>query len=136
MEKLLKDKKILIISIIVIIAILVLIFLSFNNKKSNNSVNKGNKESLDTILTNLGKNFYEEHYYNKLDDKSKLANFQESGLNISLTSLNVIMPIPDEVNNKLKSKKCDMDKSKILIYPKDPYSVNDYNIKVELTCNK
>lgn len=136
MEKLLKDKKVLIIGgVVVLVIVVLLVVFSFGATKGTSSKNQ-NKESLDTVLTDLGKKFYEEHYYNSLDDKTKLANFQESGLNISLTNLDVIMPITDEVKTKLNAKKCDMDKTKVLIYPKNPYGAKDYTIKVELTCNK
>lgn len=130
-------KRSLIVVFIIILVLIIAISLVFGFTNHNRPSNEDNKtESLNTILTNLGKKFYEENYYSRLDNKDKLADFQESGLNVSITNLEVILPLDEEIKRSLDDRKCNLDNTKIVIYPREPYGIKDYNIKVELVCEK
>lgn len=133
MENLLKDKKKLGIiagALGVLIIILVVVLAMSNGNKTENKV------SLEDNLTKLANQFYEEHYYTGLQDKSTLSSLKESGLNISVTHLDVIVPIDDETKNMLDDRKCNYDNTKVYIYPEESYGAKDYKVKVELACEK
>lgn len=134
MKDLLKNKKVLIIAGIVIILLVVIIVLISNVIGKNNKEEQ--METLDQTLTKLGKQFYEEQYYVNLEDKEKLAAFKDTGLNISITNLDVIVPMDSKTKETLKNRECDLDNTKIMFYPTSPYGLNDYTIKVELACEK
>ena len=36
--------------------------------------------------------------------------------------------------NKDNNKKCDYDNTKAVVYPKEPYKKNSYNIRIQLDC--
>jgi len=130
------NKTILVIGAVVAIVLVIVCVLMFTNKKNDNPKNGNNGESLETILTNLGKEFYETKYYPTLQDKQVLANYVNSGLNIRLTNLDVILPINDEIRSKLDENNCNYDNTRIMIYPEEPFEAKNYTLKVELACQK
>ena len=131
MNNILKNKKMIIISaVIIVILILVIIILLNNNSKKNDSNNLNDK------LIEFGSRFYEEKYYSTVQDKQQLSNFNENGISISLTDINVILPYDEELKNLLNKKKCSLDNTKLSIYPESPYGEKNYKIKVELACEK
>lgn len=134
MKKLLENKKNLGIIAIVSAAIIIIIFMSifiYNNSKTKS------KTTVEDTLVSLGKDFYENTYYDLLEDKKLvLSAFVDSGLNINLTNLDATINFDDEVMKTFKNKNCDFEKTKVLIYPKDPFGKTDYTIKVELKCSK
>lgn len=144
-EKLKKDKKTLIIGVVALLAIIALVVILLvlpkdngkgNNNGGNNDGNGNSSVDLEKNLTEAGKNFYETQYYVGLEDPTTLANFKDTGLNISITNLEVILPLDEATKKELTNKECDLDETKIIIYPKDPYGVENHEIKVELSCKK
>ena len=134
MNKLLKDKsKLIILGGIFILLVVVIIVLSII---FNNNSDKKNTETLEESLNKIGSEFYETKYYTTFQDVKQLANFKDTGVNISITNLNVIMPISADLKDRLNEDKCNLDNTKIVIYPKDPYGKKDYSLKVELACEK
>lgn len=144
-----KDKKTLIIGGVVLLVVIVLVVLLFvlpgnknnnnNGNKENNKENNGNsvqKVDLEKELTEVGKTFYETQYYVGFEDPKTLANFKDTGVNVNITSLEVILPLKEDVKKALTDRECDLDQTKILINPEEPYGKENYKIKVELSCKK
>lgn len=123
-------KKIIIIGIgiLAFIIIAVIVILSLFNKNKN--------MSLDESLTKLGQEFYENNYYPSLRDKELLANYVETGLNVDINSLSVLVPIDETTKQLLSKKNCDYQNTKLIFIPNSPYGSTDYTIKVELACEK
>lgn len=92
--------------------------------------------TLDQALTNYGSDFYENHYYANMKDKSILADFTESGLNISIKAAKVILPLDEKTEKMFNKNKCNEEETKLFFFPSDPYGAKDYKIKVELSCEK
>ena len=130
-----KDKKIIAIicGVVVGIIILLLLFFVFNDNKS-----KLNKE-----LESVGRHFYEEFYYSQAgnsdsEKKSFLSAFTSAGIKVDLENLSRGSDDKDEVLNKFVNaktgEKCDINNTKVTIYPKDPFGQKDYTIETTLDC--
>lgn len=116
-------KKIIIISIIIVIIIIISLIIYSNNSKE------------DTFKS-LGIDFYENFYYPNLSDSSKekiLSDLEDTGLKITLQDL---IDSEKYLTMKIDSKieKCSKEESIIYIYPKEPYSLEDYEITTKLVC--
>ena len=104
---------------------------------------KDNKDELSKELENTGRNFYENYYYNqvgktKSERAATLAKYASTGIRINLENL---VGNPSEKEdllskfvNKNTKEKCDKEKTRVTIYPKDPYGQKDYTIEIELEC--
>lgn len=121
----------------VVLAIIVLILILLLYKKDN-------KKELENSLSEMGKNFYENFYYEQIgsstDERNNLlAKFTTIGIKIDLENLGRYnngefgKDIKEFVNNKTK-KKCSRTNTKVIIYPKSPYGKTDYKIETELDC--
>lgn len=126
-------KNSIIIGIIVFISIIVLLF-AFLLKKNKNI----NQLSLEKELTKIGANYYEKQFYPGLpeEDKTKLEFYEEDGISIHITALDNTIRLPEKIEKSLQLKNCDKTKTKIIIYPKAPYGIKDYEIKTKLSCKK
>lgn len=127
------------ITILLVFTMLLIILLFPNSKKnSNNSDDGANFKGSSEVLTKveeIGRNFYEKVYYQDLEDKEFiLSNIALNGLNISLRDIKLLYSFGDEVDKLLAKNNCDLDLSKILFSPKDPYKEKDYDIDVKLYC--
>ena len=134
-DTILKDKKNLyiLIGIVVVAVILIILIFSLGGRK-----NIMSEATLEQKLEEVGKDFYENKYYSSLDDEQKknLANFSENGIRIDITNLEVISPLDEDVKKQLEKDNCDLDNTKLVIIPKEPYGVKDYDLKIELSCKK
>lgn len=135
MNNILKNKNLMIkigIALLAIIIILILVLgrSNFKTKSSNNDIN------LEESLIQYGKKFYKEKYYPGIEDKTKLSDFTESGINVSLANIDVTLPLDEKVKTALEKDKCSLENSMIIFNPISPYEINDYKIKVELACEK
>ena len=134
-----KKRKTVIPIILLIIFIVILGFLSvvfFNNMKKQSSSN------FTSDLTKMGETIYKDYYYeitkvDKSDEQLKayLKKFEQIGLSFNLVELS---KYSDENRNKisefLKNNKCSNENTRVIIYPKDPYTKNDFNLEVKLDC--
>lgn len=109
-------KKIIIIFIILIILIGLVFFINRNNEN-----NKAKK-----TLSTIAKKFYEETYYVTMN-KDIIKDFSNKGINISIEEL-----LDFEEKEKDEYKKYNLNRSKVIIYPKEPYNKNDYKIEIKL----
>lgn len=130
-----QKKNILVVALVIIIILCILLFVAFRTK---NHESKIDDNTLQDKLEKIGSDFYENYYYSNLSDeeKAKLSNYKDNGIRIDITNLNVIISIDEDIQNQLKKDKCDFNQTKIAIYPKEPYSKQDYSIELELSCNK
>ena len=128
-----ENKKILVI-IIVALAFILCGVLFFNNS---------NEKKLIQNMEALGKSFYEEYYYPSQAAVQKdlpkfLSKFEKSGIRINLKNISKLSRtdkklIKKMVNSKT-NKKCDFNKSYVVIYPEKPFKKDSYKLKVNLDC--
>ena len=123
-----KDKKNLMVLVgIVALAIVIVVSIVIFGKISNES-KKENE------MKNLGKAFYEEVYYKQLVEsdievKDFLSRFKENGIKFDLKTL-----VGYKDDNKELFDKCNLDDSKVTIYPSDPYKQDSYKMELTLSC--
>lgn len=138
MEKKRKANKKIIILVVLIIIVLVGVgaFMLFGKRS--------NEKELETSLTEMGRSFYENFYYEQVgssaDEKtSLLSKFTTIGIKVDLENLEryndgeFSKSIKEFKNNKT-NEKCNKTKTKVVIYPKSPYGKTDYKIEAELDC--
>lgn len=105
---------------------------------------KDNKEELEQELITMGKEFYEDYYYagigKTLEERASfLENHKDHGLKVSLDTLSRYdtekntKKVEDFVNSET-DKKCNKEKTMVIIYPKSPYEKEDYKIETILEC--
>jgi len=139
LKKILKNKIIIIvIAILVVLLVLVLIFVNKGEKEVNQF------EQLSSSLKELGVNFYEDFYYKQIGqtDSEKeefLEKYKDIGIKISLDSLSrhnkeKTEEILAEFVNSQTQEACDVTKSQVVIYPREPYGKTDYSIDAVLVC--
>lgn len=149
-EKVRKEKKLtdrqkkLIIYAIIVILIIGVILLFFVSEKSQEK-EKSDTEKAIEYVRELGKDFYEDYYYEQLSDLKEnemiediptfLANFKETGISVSL---NVVIQnhfrTKEAIKKEIGEYNCDFDDTKVMIYPSDPYEKTSYKIAPILNC--
>lgn len=138
MENRTGKKRIIILAALVIIVVVVIIGAVLLLGK------KSNEKDLRTSLTEMGRNFYENFYYEQVgssaDEKTTLlSKFTTIGIKVDLENLErynngeFSETIKKFKNNKTKEK-CSKTSTKAIIYPKSPYGKTDYQIETELDC--
>jgi len=125
---------VVIIGVLILVAVIAMFIL-----------NKGdNKKDLEKSLTEMGRDFYENFYYDQIgssaDERtSLLSNFTTVGIKVDLDSLGRYKngeykeEISKFVNKKTKDK-CNKTNTKVILYPKSPYGKTDYTVETELDC--
>lgn len=130
------NKKMFIVIGIVIVVIAVVLVLVLGKKS--------NEKELNSSLTEMGKNFYENFYYEQIgssaDERNELlSKFTTVGIKIDLENLGryndgEFSKDIKEFTNSKTNKKCNRANTKVIIYPKSPYGKTDYKIETELDC--
>lgn len=100
------------------------------------------EEKIERKLKKMAKVFYEDYYYDALVEQKGssdqaiiyLSNYADTGLKISFDSLKTYY---DEIGNMNYTElmDCDENNTKVIIYPKTPYTNKDYSMKVSLSCD-
>lgn len=103
-------------------------------------------EALEKKLVTLGKDFYENFYYDNVTadqtDEQKtefFSRFSETGIKINLDNLGRFNDgqhteeIKTFINDETKTA-CDINNTRAVITPKAPYGKTDYDISAELDC--
>ena len=126
------------ITVLLVFTMLLIILLSPNSKKSNSSGDgtdfKGSNEVI-SKLKQIGSEYYEKEYYPYLEDKEFiLSNYSITGITATLDDIKLFYSFGDEVDKLLSKNNCDLDASKIVFRPKEPYKDKDYDIDVKLHC--
>ena len=120
-----------------IIAIIVLVILVIVNPFT--SSDKKHQKQLESRLKEIAKDFYENHYYNTIgkDDEQRKAFVKEvANYGIIMDLGNIARTNTEQEDSILKEfDGCDVDKSLVKIYPKEPYGVTNYTVEIELQCD-
>ncbi len=131
----------LIVLILLILGICIPIVVS---KKSFSKKTISQEEQLTEYLKELGKDFYENVYYQQIgqDEESRkvfLTKLKHDGIKLTLNSLSTHKieenkdKIESFVNNETK-KACNKENTKVIVYPQAPYGQTDYKIEITLDC--
>lgn len=125
-------------SIIIIILVLILIIgliIIFNDNQ---------EEKLTNTLKDMGIDFYENFYYEKVGETKEerinsLKRYESTGVKVSLDNLSkynsyINGELLKQFINKKTSNSCDRNASQVIIYPKDPFGKKNYKISIILDC--
>lgn len=131
------------IKLIIGFSLLLLVILGLSFIKGGS---KSQESTLHKKIETVGTDFYENFYYdqissNKTDEElvEFLQRFEEMGIKVDLDNLSrydtdKYPNLIDEFVNKEADIKCDVRNTKAIIYPKEPFGKEDYNIEVDLDC--
>ncbi len=131
--------------IILIIIIIVLMLFTIMVTKSVKAKKMREENKLYTTLNQVATDFYKDYYYKIVlgsDEESRLHKaeyLKEVGINISLRELakykiNDEDSILSQFKNYKTHENCDYDKTKISIYPQEPYGESDIRIETNIVC--
>ncbi|MBQ9014241.1 MAG: hypothetical protein IJ094_11955 [Bacilli bacterium] len=118
----------IILLVILLLVVGVLVFYNMNGEKR-----------AKTRLTQISKIFYKYYYEDNSDKNDKdaikvfLSKYAASGLTIRLKDMKVYID-SKKVENYKALKKCDEEKTKVIIYPQTPYGKDDFKIETKLDC--
>lgn len=122
----------------------IVMLLVFGGIKIINNIKNVSKDELTVYLEDMGKEFYEEFYYEQLGSTLKekasfLSLYKDIGIKISLETLskyngNKFGDIIDKFVNKETNQLCNRNVTKVIIYPKEPYEKDSYKIDTEIEC--
>lgn len=124
-------------TIITIVGIIVLVLVIGGILLIPKLIKGPNKEKK---LTDLTKEFYG-YYYDEVskanDIKQFLSNYKDSGLKITLGDIEVYLDGKHGTKGDYTTfDKCDVDKTSVTIYPKEPYDKKSIDIKLDLSCSE
>lgn len=123
------EEKLIIGGVILLVVFVIIAFILLGRGEDKRTV-------LENKMNDIAAKFYEEKYYPIFSDKQRLADYKNTGINVNIDSINVLVPVDDELKNLLDEYECHFSNSFVRIYPKAPYGKKDYNLKVELACKK
>ena len=99
------------------------------------------KKSYENDLTNMARDFYENFYYDLIVDslgKEQISRFKDNGIEINLTTLSKrSLENRQKIDSFIRvdnNEKCNYDTTKAIIYPKENYEKQDYEIEIVLDC--
>lgn len=134
------QKVTLIVAILIIIGLIVIGVLTFKSIKNNQEQRV--EEKYKNQILEMGKNFYEDFFYDIAVNSQGIEliqKYSETGIKVDLNSLaqrnDDNKKIVESMVNPKTNEKCDTSNSKVIIYPKDPYSKTDYTLEAILECN-
>jgi hypothetical protein len=92
---------------------------------------------LSMTIKNMGQDYYEKHFYADFGANTKtLSLLSENGVSVDLATLISELNYKDsrQFKNKKTKRYCNFIETKIKLYPKSPFGVKDYDIKVIISC--
>lgn len=101
---------------------------------------------LEKKLEEIGVDFYTNFYYEQISSNKTeqevqefLEKYIETGINVDIDNLSRFNEekypnLLDEFTNKKDNIACDIRNTKAIIYPKSPYTVEDYKVSAKLDC--
>lgn len=129
------NKTLVIVIVIVVLILLGGIFFFYNSKLFINGF------GYDYKLKQEGKKFYEDFYYKQVGNSdtervNKVKQYSQIGIKVDLRNLNNYKEGINEEDDTFEYMydHCDIDNTKIIIYPEFPYGKEDYRIETELNC--
>ena len=129
-----KTRNIIICAIVLVVIIVLCVFLFGDSSQRK-------KAELENELKSLGKDFYENFYYDLVvrdNGINTITKYEKIGIKVSLENISrqsdeKAEAVKKFVNPKTK-KECDKGETKAVIYPKEPYGKTDYTIEAILSC--
>lgn len=130
------DKRILITGVIILFLIILGTFLALTVGSA--------AFNLESELKVMGSDFYENFYYEQLnkseEEKERLLS-QYSSIGLKVNVDNLVRSNKEKYEEKVKEfvnpktkEECDLENTKVIIYPKRPYGKTDYDMEVEIEC--
>ena len=139
--KIIKKNVALIATILLVIIIGIVILL---NCISDKEKKLNQQEKLEDLFRTMSTEYYEDFYYNQIGNTQEerenfLIKYKSTGIQINLDSLS---RYNSDVNSKRiekfvnleTNKKCDLKNTISIIYPKEPYKKDSYEINIKLDC--
>lgn len=125
--------------IVAIILVALIIYFLLVTKPASEKELKG-------YLNDMGKDFYTTFYYKQISNgksdeeiQNYLSKFKDIGIKVSLTGLSEYNAGGnDAIIEKFKNEsneECNRTNTKVIIYPKEPYTKTDYVLETVLDCN-
>ena len=118
-----------------LLAVIITLLLAFKNKQ------RKEEDKLYNTMNIVVKDYYKDYYYpNVLDNNEETAKrFKNSGITLSLSELakyrvNNEDSILSQFKNYRTGANCNYDKTKIIIYPVEPYGSEDIRIEASIIC--
>ena len=149
--KQIKGIVVLTIFIVLVCVVFISIFYSKNNINRNQKVEQNEEQGLTDkeikkILSDIGKDFYENFYYDQIDPTDKvsfLSEYDTLGIKVNLKNLYIFVENESEndttnynqlnkINNQETKRQLDEENTKVIFYPTSPYEKNSYTMKVKL----
>ena len=134
-KKFFSNKKTIAIVSVCAVIVIALGFVVFGNSS------KRAQAKLEKELKALGKDFYENFYYDwvvKDNGIESISKFETIGVKISLDNIGRYKDgnadVVKKFINKKTNKECDKTTTKAIIYPKAPYGKTDNVVEVILSC--
>jgi len=131
------NAKVTLITALIILLIAIIYLLSYSREMKE-------KQNLTNKLYNVASEFYKDYYYQVVGNSdeeraSYVSRFNETGITISLEDmvkykLDDSESILNEFKNYKTKANCDYENTQVIIYPYDPYGVEDFNIDATLVC--
>ena len=133
-------------AILVVVALIVLAAVGYGVYSIVGKENS-NKEQLEKDLETMGRDFYEEFYYEQIATSQEggagefLAKFSSLGIKIDLINLEQYpsknlenKSMVDGFKNSKTDEECNSTETRATIYPQEPYGKGDYRIETSLVC--
>ena len=135
-EGLKENKKTLIIAfVLILILFAVSIFDLFGGNNEEDIDMKG-------IMKSFAQIYYEEHYYPEIKKTfgdqyaERLDVDSESGIKMTLREIVGVFDEVDSTQFYQEGNYCDYVDTYAIIYPEEPYKIDDYKIEVQVSCEK
>ena len=94
------------------------------------------EERLKNKLGVLGATYYQKVYLPTVNNVDELGSYTEGGMKVGLSELisAIYYEDPKEFVNNQTKKQCNYNETYVIIYPQNPYTEDDYEMKVNLEC--
>ena len=94
------------------------------------------EERLKNKLGVLGATYYQIVYLPTVINVDELGSYTKDGMKVGLSELisAIYYEDPKEFVNNQTKKQCNYNETYVIIYPQNPYTEDDYEMKVNLEC--
>ena len=94
------------------------------------------EERLKNKLGVLGATYYQKVYLPTVNNVAELGSYTKDGMKVGLSELisAIYYEDPKEFVNNQTKKQCYYNETYVIIYPQNPYTEDDYEMKVNLEC--
>ena len=119
------------------VLVVILIFLSIVFFIKRNVFDINTESKIEKRIVNLTKDYYKNFLYDKYQ-KDELVKYSTNGIKLTLYSIIYETNIEKTSDFYLdkEDKYCDLFKTIIKIYPKEPYSAEAFDVEVEMVFSK